>query len=597
VCSRSRSAGACLLLLSLAAGACSRSRPVAGKVAILPLENLSADPALDWAEVGFAEVLKAQLTGGPSIDPLVAPHLREAVAANAGAVLQGYFSVVGGKLRVEAALENMATHRTVKTISATGPLARGVLPLAADLARQLDAGARPFSTSSEAALREFVEGLRATTPRAAADSFERAVAADPGFGAAYVVWVQRLIGLGERARAQQGLDAARKQGARIPAVERAGLAALEAALQGDRASERNALIALSRVTPADASVYHGLGDMDVAARSFASAVQWYAKALEREPDNIVFLNQAGYAHVFARDLESAIKDFTRYRDLRPNEANPIDSLGDAYYYLGRFPQAAALYLAAYKKDESFLQGGELYKAAWARVMGGDLSGADALMNQYLEALRTRSDPLASYRQAQWEYLTGRRRQAFARMEALVRVPLAAAQLSIWMLESGQAADARRYALQVAPAAPVGVLCRFLSDPSVDPPNELARVYSLLFSRNFAGAAARLQVLYRQTPPMSPDQIRILLAWALVESGQASQAADLLVANPLPEPLREQPLLSLTFPRIFYLRGVVLEKQGRRAEAKAAYSLFLRYSGDVPQMFGDEQRARQALERL
>jgi hypothetical protein len=43
--------------------------------------------------------------------------------------------------------------------------------------------------------------------------------------------------------------------------------------------------------------------------------------------------------------------------------------------------------------------------------------------------------------------------------------------------------------------------------------------------------------------------------------------------------------------------MVLEKQGRREEARTHYGLFLRYSGDLPMVFGEEQRAREALARL
>ncbi|MGD0201515.1 MAG: hypothetical protein ABSD27_12255, partial [Bryobacteraceae bacterium] len=60
------------------------------------------------------------------------------------------------------------------------------------------------------------------------------------------------------------------------------------------------------------------------------------------------------------------------------------------------------------------------------------------------------------------------------------------------------------------------------------------------------------------------------------------------------PTSEHPLLALVFPRIFYLRGALAEKQGRLEAARRNYRLFLQYSGDLPVIFGEAQRARAAL---
>lgn len=576
MCCRSRNRRACLVLLCLLHCACSGDRRVAGKIAILPFENLTSDPALDWVSRALAEVLRAQLTGGSDVDPVVVPVLREVPASGAAGILQGYFSIDGGRLRVQAVLENAPTNRTMLTASTAGPPGR-VLPLAASLAWQLDPRVRPFSTGSEAALRAYVEALGAADP---APAFTRAIAADPGFGTAYVAWAEWLISRGVRAQAREVVSAGQGKGTRIPPVERARLGYLAAVLQGDRVAERRALVDLARTTPADASVYRMLANLDLAARAYPAAVQWYNKALEREPDNVALLNEAGYANAYARNLEAATQRLSRYRDLRPLEANPLDSLGDVHFYLGRFSQAENYYLEGYAKDTSFLFGGELYKAAWARLMTGDLKGADEAFGRFLQARQGLNDPLAPYRQAQWEYLTGRRKQAIARLDRMAQAPqpplasLAAFQLSVWMLETGSPTRA------------------FEAGPS-----QYAQACQLLLSKQFPEAATRVTKLYQQTSPASPDPLDVLLAWALLETDRFNQAAELLATNPIPDPLREHPFLSLSFPRIFFLRGVVLEKQGRREEAKINYGLFLRYSGDLPMTLGEEQRAREALARL
>ncbi len=587
----------CLVILCISLAGCSKQRPAVQKIAILPFENLSADPQLDWVGAALPEILAAQLTGGPGIDPVSLKSLRDAPAAGVSAVLQGYFSVASGRLRVEGVLQDAATNRTEKSISAGGSR-DAVLEIAGSIARQIDPNARAFSTRNQAALRAWLEA----SGGASGDGFERAIAADPNFGAAYVSWAQWLASRGDRDRAKQVIASAREKGNRIAAVERARLGVLAAALDGDRAAERRALVELVRATPADGSIYRTLANMDLAARSYPNAARWYDQALERDPGNAALLNEAGYAHAYARDLEAAKKALTRYRELRPREANPLDSLGDVHFYLGRFAEAEKYYLDAYAKDPSFLLGAELYKAAWARLMAGDLQGARATFGRFMQARQQFQDPLAPFRLAQWDYLTGRRKEAVERLEKAVGPPdsplttLAAVQLSVWALESGDRERARQFALRAAPSHPLAAVCRFLAAPPASATEWAARAeqvfpqpgqagfrryalaYALLLSKEFAAAVPRLTEIYRQTPPSAPDPVEVLLAWALVETGRLKEAGELLSVNPIPEPLGEHPILSLSFPRIFQLRGIVLEKEGRGADAKANLELFQRLSG-------------------
>jgi tetratricopeptide (TPR) repeat protein len=249
-----------------------------------------------------------------------------------------------------------------------------------------------------------------------------------------------------------------------------------------------------------------------------------------------------------------------------------------------------------------------------------LKGADQIFSRFLGARQGFHDLLIPFRLAQWEYLTGRRKQAIARLGQMTGgaqpalAALAAAQLSVWMIETGDAARAREYALRAAPAGALAGVCRFLTEPPAtasewearaerafpEPAQAAARQFALavalLYSKQFPEASAVLRKRYDQTPPASPDPVEVPLAWALLESGQVKPAEDLLATNAIPDPLRDSLFLSLSFPRVFYLRGVVLEKQGRREEARANYELFLRFSGDLPGIFGEEQRAREALRR-
>ena len=79
---------------------------------------------------------------------------------------------------------------------------------------------------------------------------------------------------------------------------------------------------------------------------------------------------------------------------------------------GDFKSAADYFEKAAAKNPS-----ELLKAAEARLMTGDLQGADALFLKHLGPAVS-AHKGAGYQMAQWEFLTGRRRAGMARMEKL-----------------------------------------------------------------------------------------------------------------------------------------------------------------------------------
>ncbi len=582
-------------------------RPGAGRevkaLAILPFENLSPDPALEWMGRAFAEDLRFQLSGS-SIDPSVAAALRDVTGSGAGHLLEGYYSVGNGRLRVTAVLEDASTSREIRTLSAEGPVANGMIPLAASIARELDAKARPPATANPEAMREFATALTAPDPVASNDGFQRAVREDPGFSAAYLAWVQALLARGDRAKAAGVLADARFQAARFPVLERERLNFLSAALANDVPGERKALVALAAAAPGDAGVFRTLGELDTASRAYAGAASWYEKAVNAQPDDIVTWNNLGYARMWSGDLDGAVQAFTRYRNLRPNDANPLDSLADAYYYFGRFDKASELYSEAHRKSPSFLGGGELYKAAWARAMLGDLEAADALFGGFIKAREAAKDMAAPYRQAQWEFLTGRKERAFARLELFLRTaPLPAASLSwsqlvLWSLDTGDRARAASYASKIPGSSPLVSMARFLVEPPAPPaeweararrtfPNDAqamvrrqALAAALLYAEEFAAAVPVLRGLYREMPASSPDRVDVPFAWALIETGNISEAVAPLKYNVPPDPLAEHPLMSLSFPRVFHLRATLAEKQGRSADAKREYALFHQYSGST-----------------
>jgi tetratricopeptide (TPR) repeat protein/TolB-like protein len=587
------------VFLSLFSCACVRSprRPVE-RLAIPPFENLSSDPSHDWVGRALSEAVAAQIAGSAKIHPLRLAGARNASMSGATAILRGYFTVANGRVRLNASREDLDSRRVVATFQAEDGMGDGILRIADSLARWIEPRPLPFETGKIEALKALVEGRASEGPAAAVAAFERSVTADQDFGSAYVAWAQLLFARGDRDGARHVVDKARGREGRLSEMARAELDLIAASLDDDSAGRRRALAARARLTPADADLFRQLGREETAAHRYDAAAEWYRRVTSLDPLSGLAWNQLGYAQALRRNLEGARAALLEYARLAPKEANPLDSLGDVCFYLGAFQEAEKSYLQAQERDGSFLAGAELYKAARARLMTGDIPGADQIFRRYVEGRKAAQDPLADYRQAQWLHMTGRRGEALALMRRLVAssgvpaeaVSLASSQLAAWSLAGGAREEARDWAGRAAAAArspstrSLAALCRLVAEPPARPGvpqsglEKLALAYVLLQEKRFAEAVPVLSELAAATDPMSAEQVDFLLAWALTESGRTSEASPYLETYGIPQPGIEPVFGYLTFPRVFLLKSTVLEKQGRSREAGVMREIYKKLAG-------------------
>jgi hypothetical protein len=114
----------------------------AGRLAILRLENLSGDPALDWVGRALGEVIGAELSGSRNprvlssanihaVDrllgaraisaPGISAESSQAVAAGATLLAYGDYTVRRGKLEVQVTIEDARGIKATKLIAASAP--------------------------------------------------------------------------------------------------------------------------------------------------------------------------------------------------------------------------------------------------------------------------------------------------------------------------------------------------------------------------------------------------------------------------------------------------------------------------------------------
>jgi len=475
----------------LALAACSRTpQRAVERIAILPFDNLTGDAALDWVSAAGPAMLAQELTGASRVLAVGAGTAGKAALEGATQLLHCTFTQRGGALEISYALEDAARHRMVSTGSAPGT----VLFAVSTLARTLDSGAQPFSTPNADAAAAWGHG-----------DFERAVMLDPDFGAAWESWIAQVQQSGKADEAEALAERALARSSLRTPLNKARIQLSSALLRKDETARVAALTELARLVPRDSSTVLALAEIEQRHRRFPAAEQLYRQALAIDPENASALNGLGYAQGEDGDLDAAKKTLEQYGQKAEQAINALDSLGEVHFMNGRFADAEKYFAQVTARQANFLSGAPLMKAAYAHWLGGDLGGADALMQKYLA---TQNVQQRVWRQAVWLYATGRQEQALAMLDKTPPEQAAAMarQRSVWRGE-------------------------------VHPPEDLEQ----------------LKKIFESTNPAVDGLPRTLYAAALAKAGKAEEARALLKIWPLPETAADPLLQSLLYPRYLELR--------------------------------------------
>ena len=634
------------LLLAILFSSCTRqpSRPAVERLAILRFENLSGDASIGWVGRALSEIIAGELApaGKPRVISAASIHALDRVlggrpisvpgisgessqALAAGATLLGYgdYSVRNGKLEVRLTLEDARAMKAGRVIVVSAP-AVDVLGAGTALARQISAKAALYGTHNPQALEAYMKALESSDVAVIQVGLGAALAADPDFVPPYRLLAQ-IKAQQDRAGAVATLDQALARGNAISALDRARLELESAELSGNTDARQSALGKLVKLDSGDSSAWRSLGDTLMNRHDYRQAQKAYQNASDLEPEDVALLNFTGYAAGQAGDLDAAMSALRRYAALRPNEPNPLDSMGDVQLSAGRLADAENFYLQSAQKDPNFNNNGALIKAALARLLTGDVSGANNLAERYLAARAQAKDPIVDYRRAQWTWISGRRKAAAQQMGAFALAsesgPLrdiasrAYAELALWSLVSGDREGAARLAqkaLSIAGPGSAGnaLVARFLSQPPASPSEWVVRAeqqfpgpaqgaiknfslaYALLINQHFQPAMLLFRQMWDNGSPTADEGLPVMLAWCYLETGRVKEAAPLLRSNPIPSPNGTTPYTGFYIPRVLYLRGLLAEKEGRTGDARAYYDKFLALSGPDPLLWGEEKKVRQ-----
>jgi len=497
------------------------------RIAILPVDNQSADAS--GAAVGAltAQIVAAQLAGEPRAFVFTAADRNEAALRRATQHVAAYLTKETGAWTLHGAVRDAARQQTVRVLpDVTGP---GAPALADGLAAQL--------------------GTPAFT----------AVRLDPAALEA------ALHGKGEAAILG---PAAQLRHAALPQELSARAAAAER---------------LSAATPADSDAAQRAATLLLHAGRYRDGAKAFDRALRAEGDWGELHNDAAFGYALAGRTPDALKAVATYRKTDPESANPSDTLGEILCLLGAYPLGERQFLAGFDKPRSNVAGMSLMKSALLRKaaeaarLAGNQAEADQIFAKYASAQG--QHPLLPLEQAQWDYTSGRAEPPLRALEEFAAQSKASAawlQLSLWRARAGNqpgAAMAAKLAAETSRNANernAAVMAQFATQPNVSAAEWQARavkqfpqpqaapfarqalVNALALHRHWAEAAALAEPLSRAISPALYNPWRYLRAAALAESGASDKAKAELPQGPMPRMTGDPAWEFLFYPKLVEL---------------------------------------------
>jgi tetratricopeptide (TPR) repeat protein len=299
-------------------------------LAILPFQNGSGDPSLDWLGTNLADMLSTdvgqsahlriistdrlhqvlsdlRVTPGTSIDPTMIGRVAE--FSNADTVVWGKYVKFGDKVHIEAAVQDLKHDRRVPlkidaaserdipgTVDQLAELIRQNLAVSPDVVKELRASSFQPSSKSVPALRNYTQAMelvREGKNLDAVKTFDAAIKEDPQFALAYSQLAETDLTLGYDSEAEKSSRRAMELGQSLPTAEKYLIEATHARVMKDNKKAIEAYENLAKIFPGNADVGYTLGSLYADNGDFDKARAQFAAILKADPKNIKTLWQMG----------------------------------------------------------------------------------------------------------------------------------------------------------------------------------------------------------------------------------------------------------------------------------------------------------------
>jgi tetratricopeptide (TPR) repeat protein len=219
---------------------------------------------------------------------------------------------------------------------------------------------REVTCHSDAAYAAYREGLDQSYrfhPEKAFDAFENATRLDPEFPMAELMLAGAATSLGKSDFADSVLSVAYEQRHVATPVEQLLIERNYVIHEGDHDKGMEIYQQLVDLAPDNPFVLKMRAQDARRRHKPREALELYDQVLQQDPEAIEIYNLKGYMYLSLGEYDKAVHALQRYAYYAPDNANPHDSLGEAYLYQGHYEQAIEEFVQALELEPTFLWSG------------------------------------------------------------------------------------------------------------------------------------------------------------------------------------------------------------------------------------------------
>jgi serine/threonine protein kinase/Tfp pilus assembly protein PilF len=405
------------------AAAQSRAVPLSARkpIAVISFENQTGDPAYDYLQKAIPNLLITSLEQSKYLRVITWERMYDLLKQmgkehvdiidrdlgfelcrmeGVDSVVVGSYVKAGDMFATDVKVLDVDTKNLLKSASSKGEGIDSILKDQIDaLSREVSSGlgildvtrARGLpiaeaATGSMEAYNWFLKGVEQYEKLyndEARRSLENAIELDPTFAAAYLylAWtynrlreVQAEHGAFEKAKAFAG-KATKKRRLYIEAE-------YARAIEQDEDKRLRILKQITDQYPDEKRARHLIAAHYRARNHLYQAVEEYKKVLELDPNYGWAMNELAYMYADTEAFDKAAEYLERYATVCPGDANPIDSMGELYFRMGRLDEAVAKYREALEVRPDFYYA--YWEIAYIQALKEDYGGALAWVDRFIE---------------------------------------------------------------------------------------------------------------------------------------------------------------------------------------------------------------------